>query len=350
MIEKEFYNFKPLSDPIPIAEQKWPEGITPLVHTQTMTYNHGNFIRECIEGILIQKTTFPVQILIHDDDSTDNTAEIVNEYQKNYPNLIKAYYQIENSYTKLDKHERRSEFMNWKKGKYEAFCEGDDYWTDPLKLQKQVDFLEENPGYVLTGGYASQIYEHENFEIFHDKPIHDQNFDFDDRYIHERNPIFALTMLFRYNIIKEFPDIYWKLGGGTRRLYFLLCQHGKGRYIHENYGVYRTHSGGVTFNTKWTTEGKIGKYENYIVASIKWNNYFHGKYDKETKNVLHINGIRIIKLLLSDKKLFEAAKYTDFISINYIERFRYKLPAIFLKYVLGMFVIKKQLICRKLIL
>ena len=311
------------------------------------TYNHEKYISDCLDGIVMQKTSFDFEVYVQDDASNDLTPKIISKYEKRY-SFITAVYHKENLYStgeNISKH-----YLSTTKCKYITVCEGDDYWTDPYKLQKQVDFLDENPGYVLTGGYASQIYEHENFEIFHDKPIHDQNFDFDDRYIHERNPIFALTMLFRYNIIKEFPDIYWKLGGGTRRLYFLLCQHGKGRYIHENYGVYRTHSGGVTFNTKWTTEGKIGKYENYIVASIKWNNYFHGKYDKETKNVLHINGIRIIKLLLSDKKLFEAAKYTDFISINYIERFRYKLPAIFLKYVLGMFVIKKQLICRKLIL
>jgi len=141
----ENYKYTPLIEPIPIIEQVWPEGTIPLVHTRTMTYNHENFIRDCIEGILMQKTTFPVQVLIHDDASTDKTAEIIKEYESKYPHLIKAFYQEENSYSMPDKHKRREVFMTWRIGKYEAICEGDDYWTDPLKLQKQVDFMEENP-------------------------------------------------------------------------------------------------------------------------------------------------------------------------------------------------------------
>ena len=146
------YTYTPLPEPIPITEQEWAEGTLPILHIRTMTYMHENFIRECIEGILMQKTTFPVQVLIHDDASTDKTAEIVKEYELKYPKLIKAYYQEANTYSKIDKNERtklREAFNNWRTGKYEAICEGDDYWTDPLKLQKQVNFLEANPDYVI---------------------------------------------------------------------------------------------------------------------------------------------------------------------------------------------------------
>lgn len=156
------YNYKPLKKPISLKEQFWAEGTKPLVHTRTMTYMHERFIRECIEGILMQKTTFPVQVLIHDDASTDETVNILQEYELKYPKLIKVFYQKENSYSKSDKNLRRAEFNKWRIGKYEAMCEGDDYWIDPLKLQKQIDFLEKNPDYVLTS--HSRIIVNENSE------------------------------------------------------------------------------------------------------------------------------------------------------------------------------------------
>ncbi|ACF14593.1 glycosyl transferase family 2 [Chloroherpeton thalassium ATCC 35110] len=150
MNEENQYQYTPLPEPIPITEQDWPEGTKPMVTTRTMTYMHENYIRECIEGILMQKTTFPVQVLIHDDASTDMTANIVKEYADKYPKLITAYFQKENSYTKSDKIERRKPFFDLIAGKYIALCEGDDYWIDPYKLQKQVGFLEANSDYGLV--------------------------------------------------------------------------------------------------------------------------------------------------------------------------------------------------------
>ncbi len=107
-------------------------------------YNHGKYIRDTLEGFVMQKTSFPFEVLVHDDASTDNTADIIREYEAKYPDLIKPIYQTENQYSKGIRPGAAFQYPR-AKGKYIAFCEGDDYWTDPLKLQKQYDALESHP-------------------------------------------------------------------------------------------------------------------------------------------------------------------------------------------------------------
>ena len=113
-----------------------------------MAYNHEKFISKALDGFLMQKTNFEYEILISDDASTDNTTQIIKEYEKKYPEIIKVIYQKENQYSKGI---APSMFLyEIAQGKYLSFCEGDDYWTDENKLQKQVDFLEENKEYYAV--------------------------------------------------------------------------------------------------------------------------------------------------------------------------------------------------------
>lgn len=128
---------------------KWPkEWNVPLVSIRSITYNHEPYISQALDGFLMQKTDFPFEIVVHDDASTDKTADIIRAYEKKYPQIIKPIYEIENQYSKNDGSIGRK--MNpLLTGKYIAFCEGDDFWIDPQKLQKQVDFLENNPDYGM---------------------------------------------------------------------------------------------------------------------------------------------------------------------------------------------------------
>lgn len=128
--------------------QNW-NGEIPLVSVCCITYNHEPYIAQALDGFLMQRTSFPFEVLIHDDASTDNTADIIREYEKKFPKIIKPIYQKENQYSQGMR--EISETWNFPRaqGKYIAMCEGDDYWIDGNKLQMQVDFLENNPEYGM---------------------------------------------------------------------------------------------------------------------------------------------------------------------------------------------------------
>ena len=119
---------------------------SPLVSIQCLVYNHEPFLRQCLDGFVMQKTNFKFEAIIHDDFSTDGSAAIIREYAEKYPHIIKPIFETENQYSKRDGSLGRKMY-DASCGKYIAICEGDDYWIDPLKLQKQVDFLETNQEY-----------------------------------------------------------------------------------------------------------------------------------------------------------------------------------------------------------
>lgn len=116
----------------------------PLVVIRCITYNHEPYIRDALEGFVTQKTNFPFIAIVHDDASTDGTAAIIREYAEKYPDIIKSIFETENQYSKNDGSLIKIMYDACKAtgAKYIAFCEGDDYWKDPLKLQKQVDYLK----------------------------------------------------------------------------------------------------------------------------------------------------------------------------------------------------------------
>lgn len=119
-----------------------------MVTIRCITFNQSCYIRDCLDGFVMQKTNFRFEAIVHDDASTDGNAEIIKEYGEKYPNIIKPILEKENQWSKHDGSLGRIMNENTR-GKYLAWCEGDDYWIDPLKLQKQVDFLEAHPDYSM---------------------------------------------------------------------------------------------------------------------------------------------------------------------------------------------------------
>lgn len=213
----------------------------PLVSIDCITYNHAPYIRQCLESFLKQKTNFPFEILIHDDASTDGTADIIREYEERYPNIIKPIYQSENQYSKAISISTKYNFPR-AKGKYIALCEGDDYWIDPLKLQKQVDLLENNSDCSLCcGGYQKQT-ELEKQLICEKKE--DLFFKFDLEDWSKKWLTKTLTVIFRSEFLQEYLSITYKYRRDIHLFYFLLKK-GKGLYLSEILGVYNIHETGI---------------------------------------------------------------------------------------------------------
>ena len=122
-----------------------------LVAVQCLVFNHEPYLRQCLDGFVMQKTNFRFVVIVHDDCSTDGSASIIREYAEKYPNLFHVIIQPQNLYSRgiSPTREYINPIIEQLKPKYMALCEGDDYWTDPLKLQKQVDFLESHPDFTM---------------------------------------------------------------------------------------------------------------------------------------------------------------------------------------------------------
>jgi glycosyltransferase involved in cell wall biosynthesis len=125
--------------------KKWPTNWTaPMVSVRCITYNQESYIAKALDGFLMQETDFPFEIVVHDDASTDRTADIIREYEAKFPKIIKPIYETENQYSKRDGSIARI-MLPFLRGKYVAFCEGDDYWCDANKLRLQYEAMEQHP-------------------------------------------------------------------------------------------------------------------------------------------------------------------------------------------------------------
>lgn len=198
-----------------------------------VTYNQQNFIRECLQGVVNQKLSYDFEIIIGQDNSTDETHKICLEYSILYPNLIKYFPRDKNL----------GMIGNWTKtleqctGNYIAMCEGDDYWTDPYKLQKQVDFLEANPEYILSF-HKVKILKPDGSLVPDFITKVPENYETQETLARLGNYIHTPSVVFR-NVLKEFPKEFSLSPIGDFFLYMLLAEHGKLNYFEEEMAVYR---------------------------------------------------------------------------------------------------------------
>lgn len=238
------------------------------VSVRMITYNHEKFIAQAVDSVLMQETDFAYELVIGEDCSTDRTRDIVKEYQRKHPDKIRLLLPERN----LGARENSKQTTRACRAEYMALLEGDDYWTSPHKLQKQVDFLDSHPECAYCFHPVLWVYD-DNLRESHVEP---QN----------RKPIYRLrdllefcfiptgSTVFRRGLVEEPPDWYYSLAMGDWPRFVLYAQHGDIGCIDEVMGVYRVHGNGM-----WSGKGPLERMEAVYEFYRQINAHLGFRYD-----------------------------------------------------------------------
>lgn len=296
-----------------------------------ITYNHVNYINTCIESLLMQKTKYSFEIIIHDDASNDGTTEIIKSYQKKYPNLIFPIFQKNNQFSQGINIFKKYIFPNVR-GNYVALCEGDDYWTDPYKLQKQASTLESHPDVYIC---FHPVTVHWDNNIFADTEFPKPNYRFNKN-------ILNLSDLLKHNFIQTNSVMYrWIFKNSSFDIFpndilpcdwFLHLLHARAGsifFINENMSVYRRHENSIWYECMETPQWykKCGIQHYHFYEEVEKN--FNRNFSKEKEKLLACSCL--YSLVMHDNEWFNKLK--PYISVNINK-----------KYLLWMFLLRKGLI------
>lgn len=279
----------------------------PLVTVRSSIYQHAPYIRDCIEGVLMQKTTFPVEYIIGEDFSTDGSREIVFEYAKKYPEKIRVITADYNVGAKANG--RRC--VRASRGKYMAICEGDDYWIDPYKLQKQIEFLENNPEYGLVHT-AVKIYSQKRRKFSNEiYGVPENSF----MSLLEKNTIMTLTTVFRKELseryYKEISPVEKEWLMGDYPLWLWFSYNSKIKYLPCCTGVYRKTLGSASrpnkINKKIAFTNSGSEIRRFFLNHYNFNDEIKFEIEKniierKIKRSVLINSYEYYKSSIEEKK------------------------------------------------
>lgn len=220
--------------------------LKPKVSILCLTYNHKHYIKQALDSFLSQKTDFDFEVLINDDGSNDGTTDIIKEYRRQHPQIIRPIFHKQNLYSQGVRNMLVRFLFPKARGGYIALCEGDDYWTDDRKLQRQVDFLDKRPDYALcfhpvrvtTAGGESTVFP-------------DRITKFTTKDLLERNFIQTNSVMYRRQSYNNMPT---NVMPGDWYLHLYHAKFGKIGFINKVMATYRRHPGSMWWNSDKNTD------------------------------------------------------------------------------------------------
>lgn len=255
----------------------------PKVSILCLTYNQDEYIKQTLDGFLMQKTDFDFEVLINDDASTDNTQKILKEYAEKYPEIIKPNFQNKNLYSQGLRNFIPRFLLPKAQGKYLAVCEGDDYWTDPDKLQTQADFLDNNPDYVICFHAVRVTYENSEDKEFIFPDVKDENW-YTTEELLRTNYIPTNAVMYRK---QKYLNIPTDISPGDWFLHLYHAQFGKIKFIDKVMSVYRKHEGGIW----WDYDKDVDAiWRKHGIAHLSMHNELMKMYGKNEVNKKIIEG------------------------------------------------------------
>lgn len=301
-----------------------------------LTYNHEEYIAKTLESFLRQKVNFRYEILIHDDASKDRTAEIIREYEKKYPDIIKAIYQKVNQYSLGIRHATGAFNLPRARGEYIAMCEGDDYWTDDQKLQKQVDYLDLHPEVSFCIHAAKVEVVDASFTDKLVRPYSCSRKLSPQEVIDKPEGYPMASLVFRSKYMKTMPEYYTNCPVGDIPMQLILASCGEGYYMDELMSVYR-----IGGKASWSVLMKEGQYEKKQAEYAAGMEATYLAFDKETDHRYHeavmsaIERIRYLTYvntrkydLIFDKKYRRYYRELNFRTVFFI-KLQYRFPGFY---------------------
>lgn len=273
----------------------------PIVSICMSTYRHERFIRQAIEGVMMQQTTFPIQLVIGEDYSDDRTRLVCEEMAERYGEKIKLLPSDRN----YGQNHNLARTVKACTGKYIALCEGDDYWTDPHKLQRQVTFLESHPNCVMCF-HPINIVDQDGQVLEAQQPTEQLVFYKGNDFFHISVP--TLSLVFR-NCLRYFPDEFYEIKSTDAFMVGMLAGFGNGAKLDFVGGCYRKHDGGL-YNRLSTLE----KYKQAIFTRkmMKRSSWFDKEQRREIRRELLRRECLYVKIFLKKKELLNSFRITLF--------------------------------------